>query len=241
MRVYSRAMGNGSWTSVEDYLETPTVIGYTKLEGTFGHYLWTSGHWLGDWVAVGGWAYYQDWFGVEVGTVYFPSALPKPAPDYLGSDEGILGDSCGGGYIPIHFVFTQNEKDKKKIPDLPNDDWKKCLENARQKYCDTNKVSYWQLRCIIWAESGDNPKAVNPESGTSGLIQIHPCWFRIPRPPKRKQSFHCTDIIPNFDVFNPCDNITCGVYLFCKVHGSDPKKYGTGNSPKYKECMKQKH
>lgn len=98
----------------------------------------------------------------------------------------------------------------------------------------------WQIRCIIWAESCDDPNAKNPITGTSGLMQIHPCWFRTPRPPRRKQSFHCTDIIKDFDPFDPCDNITCGVYLFCKVHGSDPKKYGTGESRKYKECMNQK-
>ncbi|GIV07960.1 MAG: hypothetical protein KatS3mg019_0051 [Fimbriimonadales bacterium] len=53
MRVYNRAIGGTSWNTLEEYMETPTVIGYTKVEGTFGHYVWTSGHWLGDWVAGG--------------------------------------------------------------------------------------------------------------------------------------------------------------------------------------------
>ena len=114
MRVYNRAIGGASWASVEDYLETSTVTGYTKAEGTFGHYVWTSGHWLGDWEANGGWAYYQDWFGVEVGSVYFPAAVPKPAPEYLGSDEGMMVGSCGDGYVPQYALLLQAaQKDQK--------------------------------------------------------------------------------------------------------------------------------
>ena len=60
MRVYNRAMSGGRWTSVEDYLRAPTVIAYTRLEGTFGHYVWLSGHGLADWTVGGVWMYYQD-------------------------------------------------------------------------------------------------------------------------------------------------------------------------------------
>jgi len=113
--VYNRAIGGASWASVEDYLETPTMIGYTKAGETFGHYVWTSGHWLGNWVANDGWAYYQDWFGVEIGTVYYPAALPKPAPEYLGRDEEVLVDECGGeGYVPVYALLLQAPAKGKK-------------------------------------------------------------------------------------------------------------------------------
>ena len=131
MRVYNRTMGGSSWTSVEDYLETSTVTGYTKAEGTFGHYVWTSGHWLSDWGASGGWAYYQDWFGVEVCSVYFPAAVPKPAPEYLGGDDGMLVGSCGDGYVPEYALLLQAaQKDQKpgQKPEPKKDPFLECLD-----------------------------------------------------------------------------------------------------------------
>ena len=148
MRVYNRTMGGASWTSVEDYLETSTVTGYTKAEGTFGHYVWTSGHWLGDWGASGGWAYYQDWFGVEVGSVYFPAAVPKPAPEYLGGDDGMLVGSCGDGYVPEYALLLQAaQKDQKpgqKPKEEPEQDpFEECLK-ACQKLDETLRKECWE-------------------------------------------------------------------------------------------------
>ena len=137
MRVYNRPMNGGSWASVEDYLRTPTVIAYTHVEGTFGHYVWLSGHWLADWTAGGGWMYYQDQFGVEVDTVYIPAALPKPGPEYLRQDDGVLlSDQCGG-YLPTYALFLQttqqNPNPPKPAPKPPKpapkkDPFQECLD-----------------------------------------------------------------------------------------------------------------
>ena len=142
MRVYSRAMSGGSWASVEDYLGTPTVIGYTRSEGTFGHYVWLSGHWLGDWTAGGGWAYYQDQFGVEVGTMYIPAALPKPAPEYLARDEEVLNDVCEvTGYIAIYALSLQayqknQQPSEPKRPSTEDTPYKKCLKACQKLRSD---------------------------------------------------------------------------------------------------------
>ncbi|GIV22305.1 MAG: hypothetical protein KatS3mg023_4056 [Armatimonadota bacterium] len=127
MRVYNKAMGGTSWNTLEEYMETPTVIGYTKAEGTFGHYVWISGHWLGDWVAGGGWMYYQDQFGVEVGSEYLPAA-PKPAPEYLGQGEGVSSDPCVEGYIPMYALFLQQNQPKPK----PTTPYSECLKACKK-------------------------------------------------------------------------------------------------------------
>jgi YD repeat-containing protein len=156
MRVYNRPMNGGSWASVEDYLRTPTVIAYTHVEGTFGHYVWLSGHWLADWTAGGGWMYYQDQFGVEVDTVYIPAALPKPGPEYLRQDDGVLSSDQCGGYLPTYALFLQttqqNPNPPKPAPKPPKpapkkDPFQECLDactemgedlmkDCNQKYVD---------------------------------------------------------------------------------------------------------
>jgi hypothetical protein len=137
MRVYNRAMNGESWASVEDYLRTPTVIAYTHVEGTFGHYVWLSGHWLADWTAGGGWMYYQDQFGVEVDTVYIPAGLLKPGPEYLRQDDGVLSSDQCGGYLPTYALFLQTTQQDpnppKPAPNPPKpapkkDPFQECLD-----------------------------------------------------------------------------------------------------------------
>ncbi len=128
MRVYSRAMeSTATWQSREDYLETPTVIGYQNSMGSFGHYVWVAGHWLADWGAGGGWASYQDQFGVAVGDLYFPAAV-KPAPEYLGQDEGVSNDPCMEGYIPVYALFLQQKQKPQPKPKPPTTPFRECLE-----------------------------------------------------------------------------------------------------------------
>ena len=237
--LYSREIHDGwigTWQRGEEYTITPSAVFYNQ----FVHFPTTAGHLIfrSDNDALI-WVYHQDLYGVPLAIV-MPTCIQKRdrdggcLPFYLGEDPE---SSCN--VMPLYGISLLQKNNSRKIPELP-EEWQKCLENAWKKYCDTDKTSLWQLRCIIWAESCDDPNAKNPRTGASGLMQIHPCWFRTPRPPKKKQGFHCTDIIDDFNVFDPCDNITCGVYLFCRVHGSDPKKYGTGETRKYKNCMSQK-
>ena len=239
MNLYKREIAvdyTTSWFLSESYLITPTSVLYNDLidvPNLSGHLIF---HTASDIIH----RYLTDLYGIQIHDNTLPLCIFKRDQDtgcipyYIGEEDISYCEFVSVYALPL------NQKGRGgKVPKLP-EEWQKCLEEAFNKYCDSSKTSVWQIRCIIWAESCDDPNAKNPITGTSGLMQIHPCWFRTPRPPRRKQSFHCTDIIKDFDPFDPCDNITCGVYLFCKVHGSDPKKYGTGESRKYKECMNQK-
>jgi hypothetical protein len=51
MRVYNRAMGGGSWNTLEEYLDAPTQVWYGTSAASFSDYPMLSGHWLiGYWV-----------------------------------------------------------------------------------------------------------------------------------------------------------------------------------------------
>jgi len=169
MRVYNKAMSGGRWTSVEDYLRAPTVIAYTRLEGTFGHYVWLSGHGLADWTVGDVWMYYQDRFGVEVGTEFFPAGLLKPAPLYLGQDEGILGEPCTEGYIPV-YATTLQQKDQKPKP-KPSTPYSRCLEACRKMRDDQeNECRKDHAACV--EKCGGKPECVrNCDNALSDCIQ----------------------------------------------------------------------
>jgi YD repeat-containing protein len=64
MRVYNRAMSGGSWASVEDYLETPTITGYSNYSSNFGDYRYLAGgRWLFSLSSTTGEFVYFDAFG----------------------------------------------------------------------------------------------------------------------------------------------------------------------------------
>lgn len=132
------------------------------------------------------------------------------------------------------------------IPQI-SDEWKDCITKAWDKFCDKSKVSRKQLRCIMWCESRDKSSDVNKNSGATGLFQIQPEWWdptnEICKKHKKWKN-RCQDKVSageSFDVTKACDNIECGVYLFCEVHGGDPWGFGT-TRPKsgqicYDNCM----
>ena len=224
------------WFRSESYLITPTSVLYNDfidVSNLSGHLIL---HTTSDIIH----QYLTDLYGIQTHDNALPLCILKRDQDtgcipyYIGEEDISYCE-----FVSVYALPLNQRGRGSKVPKLP-EEWQKCLEEAFNKYCDSSKTSVWQIRCIIWAESCDDPNEKNRRTGASGLMQIHPCWFRTPRPPRRKQSFHCTDIIKDFDPFDPCDNITCGVCPFCKVHGSDPRKYGTGESRKYKECMNQK-
>ncbi len=84
MRVYSRAMRNESWMSVEDYLQTPTFTAYNNRYGSHMDYRWLAGHWLAEFPSGDGKMVYRDMTGVT------PELVPLdfPPPMYLVDDEG---------------------------------------------------------------------------------------------------------------------------------------------------------
>jgi hypothetical protein len=48
MRVYNRAMSGGSWNTLEEYLDAPTVRWYGTSAESFSDYPLLAGHWLSE-------------------------------------------------------------------------------------------------------------------------------------------------------------------------------------------------
>jgi hypothetical protein len=85
MRVYNRAMSGGSWASVEDYLETPTITSYSNYGGNFGDYQYLAGgRWLFAFSSTAGEFVYFDAFGATPVANELRYVVP---PLYLGQDE----------------------------------------------------------------------------------------------------------------------------------------------------------
>lgn len=129
---------------------------------------------------------------------------------------------------------------KKNFPDIDSS-WKTCIENALKKYGANKNVTPKMIRCMIYAESTDNPNEVRGSNGATGLMQLMPEWWK---PGAKGYKVHCRnknrcqDVVgSSFSPTNPCDNITCGIYLFVKVHNSNLDEYGTTHSPSYNKCM----
>jgi RHS repeat-associated protein len=137
---------------------------------------------------------------------------------------------------PIGYTDPSGLKRKPAPPpsgDL-KDSWKKCALEALDKYCKNvkgkkHKVDYKLIRCMIWAESSDNEKAKNGDA--EGLMQVKTSrWGK-----------KCKDILGHeYNPFNGCDSITCGIYLLCTYFGGDPAKYSTVTTAgsKFDACMK---
>jgi len=84
MRVYNRAMGEQSWNTLEEYVETPTVRWYGTSAACGQDYEWLSGHWLsGCAPPPEGTMLYQDAFGLRVGGDIGTAAVPKRVPEYM--------------------------------------------------------------------------------------------------------------------------------------------------------------
>jgi hypothetical protein len=106
--------------------------------------------------------------------------------------------------------------------------WKPCIDEGLTSFCTSGQVNFSKVRCIIWAESSDNP---NPQGGLpgGGIMQIKwELWEST-----------CKAKIKNFDKNNPCDQIKCGIYILCVWAKGVVEKYGTVTGPgsQYKKCM----
>ncbi len=87
MRVYNRAMGATTWTTLEEYMDAPTVVWYGVGTESSSAYPWLAGHWLSDPASPdAGQMLYQDAFGLWVGGDFSWAALPslpERVPEYL--------------------------------------------------------------------------------------------------------------------------------------------------------------
>ena len=84
MRVYNRAIGNASWNTLEEYVETPTAVLYGAGAESFSDYPMVAGHWLSNLTPpAAGQMLYLDAFGVRVGGDFDGAGVPKRVPSCL--------------------------------------------------------------------------------------------------------------------------------------------------------------
>lgn len=87
MWVYNRAIGEVSWNTLEEYVETPTAVGYGAGAESFSDYPMAAGHWLSNLLPpTAGQMLYLDAFGVRVGG---EATAPKRAPEYMEQEPEI--------------------------------------------------------------------------------------------------------------------------------------------------------
>jgi hypothetical protein len=106
MRVYNRAMSGGSWNTLEEYLEAPTVRWYGTGAESFSDFPLLAGHWLSRLTPPpAATMLYQDWFGVRVGGEVGSQALPNRVPEYLEENPDMptyyLAANAGNAGDPI--------------------------------------------------------------------------------------------------------------------------------------------
>jgi RHS repeat-associated protein len=139
------------------------------------------------------------------------------------------------GSSPPNLVDADGLAVTRKVPDI-DAAWKKCIARAVGGYSAFGKTAAERekyrkiVRCVIWAESGDSPKAKNPGSSTRGLMQILKCHDTA-----------CTKLLGHaFDPFDPCDNVTCGSMLLAEAvkRGAEERVYVSMAGQVYKRCMK---
>jgi len=86
MRVYNRPMSGGSWNTLEEYLDAPTVRWYGAGANSYIDYSLLAGHWLSSLnPPPDGEMLHQDWFGVQVRNDMRSSNVGAPVrtPEYL--------------------------------------------------------------------------------------------------------------------------------------------------------------
>jgi hypothetical protein len=180
-------------------------------------------------------------WGINIGPLGAPEAFARNRImehpyAYCGNDSVNWVDPAG------HQKTKPRPKPKPQFPELPKDDWKKCISDAVGGNIIFGKKPEERLkwkkivRCIIWAESRDDPNAKNPKSTARGLMQILKC-----------HDDNCTKMLAHqFNPFDPCDNIQCGVMVLSgavKRGGKDPDKcckstYTSIGTPAYNKCMR---
>ena len=95
-----------------------------------------------------------------------------------------------------------------------------CFENAGVYY----DVSPNLLKSIATVESSLNPRAINKNENSLGLMQIHPQWF------SRLRKFNIT---PDLLLSNPCVNVNAGAWILAwnfKTHGKNWNSVGAYNA-----------
>ncbi len=161
---------------------------------------------------------------------YDPKTGRYLTPDPIGLEGGINLFLYGTNNPVIESDFEGlKDSSKGSCPPLP-DEWKKAINEGLASFCTSAQADFNKIRCMIWAESGDNP---NPRGGVpgGGLMQIKwEIWETT-----------CKQKIKNFDKNRVVDQIKCGIYILCKERGGKlgRKGYGTVDGPgsKYQRCM----
>ncbi len=84
MRVYNRPMSGGSWNTLEEYLDAPTVRWYGAGANSYSDYSLLAGHWLSGCVPPpSGMMVYEDAFGLRVGGDFVATGVTKRVAEHL--------------------------------------------------------------------------------------------------------------------------------------------------------------
>jgi RHS repeat-associated protein len=181
-------------------------------------------------------------FGAAWGYVTDPSGFLQLGRRFYWPEVGRFVSQDPAGEAADWYPYVGNNPAVAVDPeglfkDLPAD-WKKCLSdtvggNTIFGKTAKERVKYKKMaRCIIFGESGDDPKAKNPNSSARGLMQILKCHDE-----------GCTKMLGHpFNAFDPCDNIKCGVAIVAGAvkHGNLASVYVStnGKNRAYNKCMK---
>ena len=95
-----------------------------------------------------------------------------------------------------------------------------CFERAGEYY----NINPQLLQAIATVESGLNPRAINPDEQSLGLMQIHPQWF------SRLTQFK---ISPATLLADPCTNVNVGAWILAgnfSTHGKNWNSIGAYNA-----------
>jgi RHS repeat-associated protein len=213
----------------------------STIYDAWGNILQASGTIMNPCNYAGGWGYYQD---NEVGLYLLTYRWYDPGIGRFLTRDNIFSDEdyiyCQNNPVndvdPLGLVSKKPKPNPKPSPSISEfpEDWQKCAEAALEKFCKGMKLEDYKLdgkevnidwkviRCMIWVESRDDPNKVNKSSHAKGLMQIIPkSEENCPEALKRMGIKHC------YNWKDPCDNITCGVFILCRTKGGSLKKYGT--------------
>ncbi len=154
MRVYSQDDGSDTtWQSREGLFGDADRDRVSKQYGqTLAHYVWVAGHWLADWGAGGGWASYQDRFGVGVGDLYFPAAAQAWA-EYLGRMMGYWTMAVEKGmFLFMRSVFKRHRRSESQVknqdkPKHPH--FKACLDACAEPRTELMKDAMTSMSRVL--------------------------------------------------------------------------------------------
>jgi hypothetical protein len=184
MRVYSRAMGGGSWASVEDYLSAGNALGY--------NWNWQYRHTGGELLMMGATGEPSGYYPTDSNGLAVGQTLPMACVCQVMAVPMVclpIGfGSCTIEGFEVCFIYPLPEcqpKFKIEGPCTP-DEWKKCRELCKQKglplggcaYVSVGGINFMVCLCVRECTPAEEEKCRNKckEQGKP----LYGCWVGVP-------------------------------------------------------------